>query len=389
MAGAGENTVNGLTPRKFLEKNTMNFVLKGVATLLIAFSSSLAIAEEGHDEEGVALIFSTQERDAAGISVEEVSVQSLSETLRVPAEVLINAYQTARVTPRIQAQIVERHVQLGDQTVVGERLVTLSSVAMAEAQGELIVADREWERVSSLGRKAVGESRFIAAEVARQQAFAKVLAFGMQEAQVVELLKSGNAANAIGEFDLLSPIAGTVLNDNFVTGELIEPGRVLFEISDESVLWVEARISPNDLSGIEIGTPARVSVNGADWIDGSVIQLHHKLNETTRTQAVRLAVDNAVDQLHPGQFAEAEIQTGPGAPRLAVPNSALTLMKGLPVVFKLEGGEEFHPEPVDIGPVVGDWTVINAGLEAGDEIAVQGVFHLKSLLLKSSIGDAD
>lgn len=365
----------------------MNIVMKGAAILLIALSSSLAIAEEGHDEEGKALIFSTQERDAAGISVEEVSVQSLNETLRVPAEVMINAYQTARVTPRIQAQIVERHVQLGDHTVVGERLVTLSSVAMAEAQGELIVADREWDRVSSLGRKAVGESRFIAAKVARQQAFAKVLAFGMQEQQAKDLLKSGNAANAIGEFDLLSPIAGTVLNDNFITGELIEPGRVLFEISDESVLWVEARISPNYLSGIEIGTPAQVSVNGTDWIDGSVIQLHHKLNETTRTQAVRIAVDNVADQLHPGQFAEAEIKTGPGTPGLAVPNSALTLMKGLPVVFKLEDGKEFHPEPVDIGPVFGDWTLVKDGLEAGDVIAIQGVFHLKSLLLKSSIGD--
>ena len=381
--------MNDLTTRKKSENFTMKFVINLVALLLVTIFWSLALAEEGHDEEGEALIFSTQEREAAGISVEEVSVMSLSEMLRVPAEVLINAYQTARVTPRIQAQIVERHVQLGDQTVVGDRLVTLSSVAMAEAQGELIVADREWDRVSSLGRKAVGESRYVAAKVARQQAFAKVLAFGMQEKQAEDLLQSGNAANAIGEFDLLSPLAGTVLNDSFVTGELIEPGRVLFEISDESVLWVEARISPNNLSGIEIGTQTRVSVNGTDWIDGSVIQLHHKLNETTRTQAVRIAVQNTSDKLHPGQFAEVEIQTGPGTPGLAVPNSALTLMKGLPVVFKLEGGEEFHPEPVDVGPVVGDWTLINAGLNEGDEIAIQGVFHLKSLLLKSSIGDAD
>jgi cobalt-zinc-cadmium efflux system membrane fusion protein len=168
---------------------------------------------------------------------------------------------------------------------------------------------------------------------------------------------------------------------------LVEPGRVLFEVSDESVLWVEAGLNSSSLTGIEVGSPARVSVDGSEWFDGSVVQLHHQLDETTRTQAVRIAVANSSDRLHPGQFAEAEIVVGPGSPQIAVPNSALTIIKGFHVVFKLEDGGEFHPELVDVGQVIGDWSVINAGIEAGDEIAVDGVFHLKSLLLKSSIGD--
>jgi len=288
----------------------------------------------------------------------------------------------------MQVQVMERHVHLGDHVEKGQALVTLSSVAMAEAQGGLIVADREWKRVKSLGRQAVGERRYTEAQVARQQAFAKVLAYGMQESQAIELLKSGNAATAVGEFDLLSPLAGTILQDNFITGELIEPGRVLFDISDESVLWVEARTRPSSLSGIKVGSPARVSVNGKDWFDGTVVQLHHRLSETTRTQGVRIAVENPADHLHPGQFAEAEITSGFGEPSLAVPTESITLLKGEPTVFKLEEGNEFHPQIVETGPVTGEWTIILAGLEPGDQIAAKGVFHLKSLLLKSSIGDS-
>jgi cobalt-zinc-cadmium efflux system membrane fusion protein len=78
---------------------------------------------------------------------------------------------------------------------------------------------------------------------------------------------------------------------------------------------------------------------------------------------------------------------GPGRPQLAVPDESLTLIQGMPAVFKLEGGQEFHPQAVETGPSVGGWTVVLAGLEAGDTYAVEGVFHLKSLLLKSSIGD--
>ena len=60
--------------------------------------------------------------------------------MRVPGEVVINAYRSARVTTRITAQVVARHVTLGNHVEPGQPLVTLSSVEMAEAQGMLIVA---------------------------------------------------------------------------------------------------------------------------------------------------------------------------------------------------------------------------------------------------------
>jgi len=384
--------MNCSTAKYLLETYVMNFFKFGLLGLLLALNSPLTVAEEGHEEaegdhESNTLELSADERKAAGIVIDTVIPRALAETLRVPAEVVINAYQSARVTPRIQAQVLARHVRLGDRVKAGQVLVTLSSVAMAEAQGSLIVADREWQRVKKLGRKAVAERRYTEAQVARQQAFARVLAYGMQKAQAVELLRSGDASKATGEFDLLAAITGTILQDDFIVGELIEPGRVLFDISDESTLWVEARVIPSALSSIEVGAPARVSVNGQDWIEGTVIQLHHQLNETTRTQGVRIAVENSNDQLHPGQFAEAEIITGARSPALAVPNESLTLIKGKTTVFRFEDGTGFHPEKIETGPSIGGWTVIRAGLEEGEEIAISGVFHLKSLLLKSSLGE--
>lgn len=380
--------MNCSTAKYLLETYVMNFFKFGLLGLLLALNSPLTVAEEAEGEHASnTLELSADERKAAGIVIDTVIPRALAETLRVPAEVVINAYQSARVTPRIQAQVLARHVRLGDRVKAGQVLVTLSSVAMAEAQGSLIVADREWQRVKKLGRKAVAERRYTEAQVARQQAFARVLAYGMQDGQAVELLKSGDATKATGEFDLLAAIAGTVLQDDFIVGELIEPGRVLFDISDESTLWVEARVIPTALSSIEVGAPARVSANGKDWIEGTVIQLHHQLNETTRTQGVRIAVENSNDQLHPGQFVEAEITTGARAPVLAVPNESVTLIKGLPTVFKFEDGAGFHAEKVEPGPSIGGWTVIRTGLEEGEEIAVSGVFYLKSLLLKSSLGE--
>ena len=143
----------------------------------------------------------------------------------MPAEVVINAYQSASVTTRISAQVIARHVRLGDVVVLGQPLVTLSSVDMAQAQGDYVIADREWQRVRGLGKAAVSERRYIEAEIARRQALAKILAYGMTTDQADRLLAAGTATLATGEFELLAPQFGTVLSDEFIIGELIEPGR--------------------------------------------------------------------------------------------------------------------------------------------------------------------
>jgi cobalt-zinc-cadmium efflux system membrane fusion protein len=359
--------------------------------LALFMASTVAATQEdehGHEaEEAVMVEMTADKRQATGVSIAVVDMRVLSEQVRMPAEVVIDAYQSAIVTTRITAQVVARHVKLGDIVETGMPLVTLSSVAMAEAQGELLIADREWQRVRKLGKEAVSERRYTEAQIGQRQAIAKVQAYGMAANQADRLLRSSDAALATGEFDLLAPQQGTILQDNFIVGELIEPGRVLFGISDESVLWVEASMVPSDLTRFEIGMPARVSHSGDHWIDGRVIQLHHQLDETTRRQGLRIEVDNSDDHLHPGQFVEAEISTGEGPTVLAVPDDAITLIEGKPAVFKLEDGHEFHPQAIDTGASAGGWTEVRSGLAVGEEIAVEGVFVLKSLLLKASLGE--
>ena len=340
--------------------------------------------EEGH-EEGGALDMSAAEREAQGIRTAQVEPRALAEAVTAPGEVRMNAYASAQVTPRISAQVVERHARLGETVKAGQPLITLSSVDMAEAQGALIEADREWTRVRKLGREVVSDKRYIAAQVARQRAYATVRAYGMTAVQIDRLLADGDAARATGAFELLSPQAGTVVRDDFVVGEVVEPGRVLFEVSDESLLWVEAQLRPEQAGVIAIGTPARVSRDGSHWLEGEVVQLHHRLDEGTRTQGVRIEVANLGDELHPGEYVDVTLQTAATDARIAVPKDAVLLMQGAPTVFKVEG-DELHPQQVQTGVTRGGWTEIKAGLARGDEVVVQGTFLLKSLALKSQMG---
>lgn len=352
-----------------------------LALSLIALSAWSQAAETNANNP---LALSAAEMKAAGVVVEQITPRRLAEEIIAPGEVVVDAYQSAQVTPRISAQVVARHARLADRVEKGEPLVTLSSVEMAAAQGALLTADREWKRVKGLGRDIVSERRYVEAQVARQLAYAKVIAYGMTPAQADALLKKGNVAQATGEFDLLAPRTGVIIRDEFVVGEIVEPGRVLFEISDPSTVWVEANLAPDNAGRVELGTTARIGT-GKDQVRGKVVQFYQRLNEGTRTRPVRILVSNKNAQLYPGEFVNVAITTGETEPVLAVPRSAITLINDAEMVFRWSE-TAFEPVPVKTGRSGGGWVEIQAGLNAGDRIAVDGVYQLKSRLLKSQIG---
>lgn len=347
--------------------------------------------EEGHDhghardshasENRVHL--NKAQRLSAGIVVETLVARPLTAEIQAPGEIRLNTYATSQVTPRIEAQVVERHARLGDAVKPGDRLVSLSSVIIAETQGVLLVAGQEWQRVRKLGRKVVSERRYQEAQIAFQQARARLLAYGMSQAQVEQLIHENNIGQANGRFTLLSPQAGTIIRDDFISGQMVQPGELMFEITDESSLWVEARVDPKAVSHIHSGASARV-LAGKHWIDGRVIQVHHALDETTRTLAVRLEIPNPGDHLHAGQFVQVRIQTGENG------NHALTLP--LDAVMRSPDGDwqvfieelpgEFVPREVELVRQLPGLAVID-GIEPGTRVVTQGAFFVQSELAKS------
>jgi RND family efflux transporter MFP subunit len=337
--------------------------------------------EAGH-EEGSSVKLSAEQMAIAGIVSEPIQLSKVSDVIIAPGEVMLNAYKTSSVTPRVSAQVIQRYAKLGDEVSTGQPLLSLSSVEMANAQGKLLVTEREWQRVKKLGRKVVSDSRYIEARVASEQAKARVLAYGMTTKQAADFIKSGDASKANGTFQLLAPQDGTVIKDNFIQGELIEPGRVLFVISDESMLWAEAKLTPSQVKLVSPGNAATITAEGKQFV-GRVVQVHHALDEDTRTLGVRVEFANPDDDLHPGVFVRAIISSNEAAPALAIPlNAVLRSPDGDWMVFTEHEAGEFEPQEVELVRTVGDVSVIE-GLEPGTRVVTQGAFFVQSELAKS------
>jgi len=321
----------------------------------------------------------------AGIVVDTAASRALTDELKAPGEVKADAYSTVLVSPRVESQVTARKATLGDLVKNGQPLVVLSSVQVAETQGALIVAEQDWQRVASLGPQAVSARRYNEAKVQRDQARAKLRAYGLSDGQILALLRAGST-HADGSFELLAPTDGRIATDEFLIGERVEPGRTLFTLVNEDTVWVQAQLAPADAARTKAGMTARVLAHN-ETLTGRVIVSSSQTDERTRTVPVRIEVGNPKGLLRPGELVETRIAVGNGTPALAVPAESIVLLQNQPTVFLAEDAGRFEPAPIVAGDTRDGWTIVTQGLKTGDTYVRKGAFALKARLLRSQLGE--
>ena len=341
--------------------------------------------EAGHEEESEAGVVELTDKSirAAGIQLATLTLELLPEFVSAPGEVQLDQYSSAEVTPLIDSVVIKRHARMGDEVEVGQALITLASVEVAAAQGELKIGATEWQRVRKLGKAAVGARRYIEAEVGYQQARLKLSAYGLDNKQI-DAIASSNLQGSLGQFELNAPVSGTVLRDDFRVGQRIVAGQSLFLIADESRVWVEAHLSPRQARNVDIGVPAQVNMDG-HWHDGSVIQKHHLLDEKTRTVPVRISVAPDNEHHHAGEFVQVAIalENADAKPTLVVPESALMQNdEGQWTIF-VEFKEGHFKQTLVRRKAARGGKVSISGISEGSTVVIEGAFFLAAELAKS------
>ena len=334
--------------------------------------------EAGHDEAASASL-TPEQMALAGIRVEALTARPVDYQLYAPGEILSNGYTSYRVSPRVASVVLRRHVALGAHVKKGQPLVTLFSESLAQAQAEYRTAWPEWQRMQELGRKTVGEQRYISAKSTLEAARATLLAYGLSTADLESL--TSQQSRALGEYTLRAEIDGAVLADDFEQGQRIEAGAPLIALADEKQLWVEAHLPANLSLTLGAGTKAEVVV-GDVRVKAAVSQEAHTIDPVTRTRTVRLLMDNPEHRLHPGQFAEVFFRFKTEKPVLAVPEGAL--MRGADgdwTVFVEDHPGEFLPAEVDLGRALGQLREIT-GIKPGTRVITEGAFFVASQIAK-------
>ena len=188
--------------------------------------------------------------------------------------------------------------------------------------------------------------------------------------------------------DARAPFAGEITGRTAVRGALVEAGAPMFTIADCTVMWAELSVPEAAVSRLKKGQQVELSVDSLPGrvFKGEVTWISAELDETTRMVRARAVVPNPDGLLKARMYAKARILTDAGEHALLVPPEAIQRVDGKPLLFVKLGTDLFDARAVSVGSRVGDRWIISEGLKAGEEVATEHVFALKSQLLIERLG---
>ena len=195
---------------------------------------------------------------------------------------------------------------------------------------------------------------------------------------------------------------GVVTAVKVVAGEVVEPTKPLFVVTDTSRLWLTLNVRADDLKYLRVadgatrthGQMIRFRPDGVDAeVSGELIWRGAQADEKTRTVQFRAEIPNPKGELLANTYGMGRIILREEPKALLVPNSAIHWEGNCHVVFvqdknfhKADAPKVFHVRTVRIGVRNGETTEIIAGLAPGEVVAAENSASLRAELLKDTLG---
>jgi cobalt-zinc-cadmium efflux system membrane fusion protein len=341
--------------------------------------------------------------EAIQLATDTARVRTLASELSAMGRILANQHRTAIVSYPFTARVARIDVTVGAWVESGQQLVVLQSEEVGAATSEFYKAGADFqlaqldhERESQLYESGVGARKnSLAAEAALRVAEAnldatekKLHVLGFSEEEITVLIDSHQVNPVIA---LYAPIAGKVVSNTVVLGQMVDESTEILTIMDPRMLWVDAEIYEKDIAKLRTGQDVAISVPAYpnSTFNGNITYISDMLDDNTRTITVRTEVPNADNRLKPGMFADVTIELDTNGGAIAVPVGAVLDDEGARLVFIRTGPNRFEPRHVTTGTKEDGFVEITSGIEVGEEIVTTGNFQLKSKLYEALLENID
>lgn len=336
--------------------------------------------------------------DARLATVAEVEWPSVYE-----AGAVVAARQTAVISSRIVAPVIEVRVRAGDRVRRGQTLVVLDGrqfeaeatrasasasgatlgleAARAElgaARSALVLAQATFDRVKGLHeRKSATAQELDQATATLAAAEARVTGATARVAEAEQgsaAARAGAEAAAVGASytRLTAPFDGLVSSRQADPGSLAAPGATLLTVEDTSLYRLEARLDESQARQVVPGAEADVRIDGPGQPDGpwqrATVSEVASLDPERHSFLIKLDLP-PVEGLRSGQFGRVRL-LGPARRTLAAPRAAIVRRGQLTFAFVLDAEGRARLRMVSTGESSGDQMEVLAGLDDGDRVVL-------------------
>jgi RND family efflux transporter MFP subunit len=304
----------------------------------------------------------------------------------------LDGYVNAQISPQVTGYLIKQNYREGTTVQKGEALFEVDprpfEAALAQAQGQLAQTKAQLgktqldvARDTPLAKEgAVPQAQLDNDIQANEAARALVAAAEAQVEQArlnlsftkVRSLIDGIAGLAKGQIgDLVGP------NTILTTVSQVQPIKAYFAISEQEYLKLADRISAvaegKKLPAAK-GTLELILSDGSVYPHkGWVVLADRQVDVKTGTIRMAGAFDNPGAILRPGMFGRVRAVTGVAKGALLVPQRSVVDTQGSYSVVVVGSDNRASIRPVKTGERVGQMWIITAGVQAGEQVIVEGI----------------
>ena len=196
-----------------------------------------------------------------------------------------------------------------------------------------------------------------------------------------------NANLNLGWTTVTSPISGIAGISKVGVGDLMTPSTVMTTISNVNPIYVDFSIAEQDYmrftrekSGQTAGRSLQLILGDGTLFPqrGRALLVNREVDSRTGTIQVRAEFANPGNVLRPGQYARIRAVTDVRKDALLIPQQAVSELQGIYQVGVVGSDNKATIKTVTLGPQSGDMWVVNSGLEAGENVIVDGLQRVKT-----------
>ena len=337
------------------------------------------------------------ETQLASIKVEPAAERLFPVEKEAVGSIDFNEEMSVQVFTNYPGRIIELFAKVGDEVTKGQRLFTIDSPDLIQAESTLISAAGVLELTTrSLNRaKGLYETRAIAqkeveqataehqtAEGALKAARDNVRLFGKSDAEIDRIVHERRLDPVLV---IPSPISGRVTARNAAPGLFVQPGNppAPYAVTDISTMWMIANVAESDIPALTVDQHVRVKVKAyPDRVfEGRISTIAQMVDPNTHRALVRSEVADPRHELRSGMFANFVIRTGDPVRSVAIPlNGVVREGDGSMTVWVTTDRRHFVKRTVKIGMQRDGYHQILDGVQPGELVATDGAVFLSNAL---------
>jgi Cu(I)/Ag(I) efflux system membrane fusion protein len=320
-----------------------------------------------------AVYISPARQQLVGVRSAPVTRQSVQGTIRTVGTLAYDETRSAQIHTRVSGWVEQLYVDyVGKPVRRGQPLFAVYSPDLATAQGDYLVALRAHRKLADTASADLRTG----ADALLQASRDRLRRWNVTDAQITELESAGTPPRTVA---ISSPFDGIVVEKDAFAGQYVTPEMTSFKLVDLTSVWAIGQVFEFEAARLHVGDKIEVEFpyGQAAKREATIDFIYPDVDPQTRRVRFRVTLDNRDHKLRPDTYVSL-VWHGDATDRLVIPKEAVIDAGARKYALLTLADGYFAPRDVQVGPAIGDFYPVIAGVAEGERVVTSAQFLVDS-----------